>query len=153
MVRFKKILVPVDFSAGSREALDYALYLAGCCQGEVVVLHAWELPDFTSFGRVALAVRDESGHGLEEVMPREAERAMKEFMEPYRNRGAAARVRVEQGNPPKTIVRIAENEGFDLIVMGTEGLAHVPGFLIGSVTEKVVRSAPCPVLAVPVMNR
>lgn len=148
---FKKILVPVDFSDGSQAALDRALALAECCDAHVEVMHAWELPEFTSFGKVALAVRDEDGRRLEEVMPSEADRAMDAFLKPYRQRATRAIAqRIVEGNPAKAIVKLAEREGFDLIVMGTEGVAHIPGFLIGSVTEKVVRSAPCAVLAVPI---
>lgn len=157
MNRIQKILVPVDFSDGSRAALEAAIVLAEACGAGIDVLHVWDVPDYGGFETIALQVVAEGGearalgHWIRENVDEEMER----FLKPYLSGGKieeAARVvvrgRVESGRPHEVILRIAETEGVDLIALGTHGRGALARFVMGSVTDRILREAPCPVLAV-----
>jgi nucleotide-binding universal stress UspA family protein len=142
-MRYRKLLVPTDFSDGAREALEAAVDLAGP-DTSLLVLHAWDIPAaaMLSEGLVLTTMYADVPSAAEEALGRwrrEAERL------------GARRVesRLVHGPAWHQIVRAAEADpAIDLIVMGTHGRTGLKRALLGSVTEKVVRHAPCPVLAV-----
>jgi nucleotide-binding universal stress UspA family protein len=146
MTAIARIVVPVDFSAHADRAIDYAITLGkqfGAC---VELFHVVEDP-FGSGGwgsEVYLSDLD----GLRE-------RAMKEArtsLETRRSAIAAGSLplvaTVRMGHVAQTIVNYAKDVNADLIVMGTHGRTGLAHFIIGSVAERVVRLAPCPVLTV-----
>lgn len=148
MFSIKRILCPVDCSEGSRVALDYALDLAEKFGAQVELLHAWHV---TYHVRPDLSVWMQS-HGqrpITDVVAAEAKAQTEKFLEPL---GAEARqrlqVRVVEGEAAPTIVQTAQNEDCDLIVMGTHGRSGLSHLALGSVAERVVRRARCPVLTV-----
>lgn len=137
----RHILVPIDFSPYSEKALDYAIDLAKSLQARLTLLH---VVDTISWG-VAQA---------EAMIPpsvwQELETGIAEHMETFHQRTHDAGLQGEtltiRGTPFDTIIDIAKDRGVDLIVMGTHGRTGLPHVLVGSVTERVVRLAPCPVL-------
>jgi len=144
---FRRILAPIDFSSASAAAASYAAELAKGFGAKVHVLHAWEAPvylrpDLTVWsGEVSATLGDEIRHS--------AERAMLEFFEKMKFEGDPSFTHeVRQGTPYKTILAVAEAGSFDLLVMGTHGRTGLSHALLGSVAEKVVRHATCPVLTV-----
>lgn len=148
MKRIKKILCPVDFSKGSRAAVDYAHGLAQTLGANVELLHVWHL---TYHVRPDLSVWAET-HGqrpILEVVQADAEADLREFVE-----GLPDELRSQlethclQGEPALTIAKVAEEGAFDLIVLGTHGRTGVSHVALGSVAERVVRHAKCPVLTV-----
>jgi len=143
----RQILVPSDFSEPSRAALDYAAALARPLAASVDVLHVWEVPAFvppTAF--FELSGGDAS---LVEIMRRNAESQLADFVADATKRGVQVRAAfAELGPPSPTIAEFARHRGYDLIVIGTHGRTGLAHALIGSVAERVVRHAPCPVLAV-----
>jgi nucleotide-binding universal stress UspA family protein len=145
---FSKILAATDFSDDSNYALGYAEELARQFGAEITVVHVdqplapvmvSELSpglDFGAMSRIAEEQRTIALAQLEKTSARLREEGMK------------ARGLLKVGAPFLEIIRTAQAENFDLIVLGTHGhtgLAHV---LMGSVAERVVRKAPCPVLTV-----
>lgn len=145
---FKKILVPVDFSPSSKLALDYALALAEKFQASIEVLHCWEVPaylrpDLTVWsGEVSVTLADHAR--------REAEKGMQEFLADSRPKsgGPALASRIASGAPYSTILTAIDETGSDLVVMGTHGRTGLSHLVLGSVAEKVVRHARCPVMTV-----
>jgi len=145
--RYRKILVPVDFSAASCAALEHALFLAGRLDATIEVLHVWQTPDTMPPSTLRIAP-----HGIERGIGAHAraaaERALSEFCEPYADAGVPLRFELVFGQPVPVIRTRAEEGRHDLLVMGTHGRGGLPRLLLGSVAEELVRSAPCPVLTV-----
>ena len=137
-----KILVPVDFSASSRAALEYAALLGARLGAEVDVLHVWSPQHETDSKKELLRdfVRSGPGH------------TMMEWLASFELRGGvAAHGRLAPGAPgavPDTIVEVVESGAYDLVVMATHGRHGLSLLWRSSVSEKVVRSAPCPVITV-----
>lgn len=142
---WKKILCPVDFSAGSREALKLAARLAIEEDAVLVIAHVWMPPTYFLGETVGLppsVVAD---------VVNTAERELAEWQTEAETLGAR---RVESlfltGAPWHEIVGVAKNDQtIDLLVVGTHGRTGLRHALLGSVAEKIVRHAPCPTLVVP----
>jgi nucleotide-binding universal stress UspA family protein len=142
---FRKILCPIDFSPSSLAGLELALSLVGPEGGEVTVLHVVEFYFDPGFGEAVAFDLSE----VRERHRREAQRKLEEMI-PDRSRG---QVRLEtgvleSGGPYKEILRAAERDGSDLIVMGVAGRSATDVMFFGSTTNHVVRSASSPVLTV-----
>jgi nucleotide-binding universal stress UspA family protein len=144
MLTIRRILCPVDFSDFSRRALDLAFALAARSGAEIAALHvtAASFPPMAAFPEVpALFPLDAA------VMERlGAELAS--FVASSRTPDIPLRTVVAEGAPVTTILLEAEAQGADLIVMGTHGMGGFERWVLGSVAEKVLRKAPCPVLTV-----
>jgi universal stress protein A len=144
MLTIRRILVPVDFSAPSRAALEHATGLAERMDAELVVLHAWEQPAYLGPEGVVLSAPGVVHPGLEEVR-RAVEREVAQFVKGV-PLPAGTQVRVVQGKPHDAILAVAAEPGVDLVVMGTHGRSGLARMIVGSVAEAVIRHAPCPVL-------
>jgi nucleotide-binding universal stress UspA family protein len=139
----QRLLVPLDFSDPSQQALDYAIELAGPLQAGLTLLHVIQPilmrggPDIGADASLVLY--------LEEI-----EATMWQTIETHATRvraaGLACDALVIHGTPFQQIIDIATAKQIDLIVMGTQGHTGLQRFFLGSVAEKVVRMAPCPVL-------
>jgi nucleotide-binding universal stress UspA family protein len=141
MITLERILVPTDFSDYSRPAITYACELAKRFSAELQVLHVVPPPLIAGpyIGAVSDAVLQP------EVA---AKRELEELEDPGFQQVARVERVIRMGTPFVEIVRYAKENDIDLIVMGTHGRTGVVHALIGSVAEKVVRKAPCPVLTV-----
>lgn len=138
----EKILVPFDFSGHSRRALETARELAASYGGKLHVLHVIE-PVMEPHPYVPVHYRPE-GFDLPRLMSR-----VKEDLGPIVAEiaaGVSYEIGVDEGNPAWCIAETAEKVGADLIVIATHGRTGLGRFFLGSVTEKVVRTAGCPVL-------
>jgi nucleotide-binding universal stress UspA family protein len=147
---FARILVPTDFSPPSAAALATAKELAARFGASIHLLHVLEDPYATA--GFAAEVYGCLPPGLKEAWLKTAETQMlaafpEREREPFRATAAVA-----FGSSARTIVEYADANGFDLIVMGTHGRGGVAHLLIGSVAERVVRTAFCPVLTVREMG-
>lgn len=139
----KTILVPHDFGAGSDHALAYAVDLAKALGAELTVMHAFEIPmvgfpDGTLVATPELASRLLEGTNV----------GLQKAVELHGGSGVPMRTVVKQGPTWQTIVETAADLGVGMIVMGTHGRHGLPRALLGSVAEKVVRMAQCPVLTI-----
>ncbi len=145
---FKSILVPTDFSDSAIKALNYARSLAEMCQATLHVLHVVEKPH--------LAV------GGSEVLSFWAPELVQRLVRTAESKLAGLALEVEQaltvesaarvGVPHAEIVRYADENHIDMIVMGTHGRGAVGHMLLGSVAERVMRSASCPVMTLRHQN-
>lgn len=147
MYPFKRILVPVDFSTCSENALALATKVARQHEGTLIILHAWEAPHFPG-GDVLIHVPGLEADTLEKVAHEQAETALESFCESHCAAGDDVKRLLMTGNPYRVILDAMKAEAVDLIVMGAhgrEGLAHL---LMGSVASKVIHHATCPVLTV-----
>jgi nucleotide-binding universal stress UspA family protein len=142
-LEFKRILVPLDFSASSARALDYAYALAMRFDAALHLVHVCEVPSALtgSMDAYAIAYTDWS-----QRLGEEAEREL-EKLRP-RLAGITVSTEVLFGNPSRAIITAAETNDADLIVMGTHGHGPVMHVVMGNVAERVVRTAECPVLTV-----
>lgn len=139
----KTILVPTDFSDSSGSALAYAVKLAKSLGAELVVLHTYELPMIGFPDGTLVATAELTSRVLEG-----ARVALDAAVAKHAGAGVSLRTLVKQGESWRTIVDTAPEVGAGLIVMGTHGRSGLPRALLGSVAEKVVRMATCPVLTV-----
>jgi nucleotide-binding universal stress UspA family protein len=140
-----KILVPVDFSPHAERAFQYAMALAQRSGARLELLHVMEDPFVT--GAWSLETYVPNVVELLQELVDGAERRLTTMKQSATARGVATEIAViTGGRPAHTIVEFAEQGGFDLIVMGTHGRTGVAHVVIGSVAERVVRRAPCPVL-------
>jgi nucleotide-binding universal stress UspA family protein len=151
MSSVRTIIVPIDFSETSREALRMACALAPAAQREIHLLHV--IPDPLRVPGL------ESAAGIEyyaEVERTWKERAQQQLQSVAADEGLPADqviTVVLMGHPARLIVEYAEEQRADLIVIGTQGEGAVTRFLLGSVAERVVRHAIVPVLTVPPRGR
>jgi len=139
MSAIKTILHPTDFSPQSGRAFQVARALARDYGARIILLHVRELQLVLSgqFGSVDVAP-GEHGKSLQDKLEQ-----MKRANEPE-----VAEVLIAEGDPATEILALAANKSCDLIVMGTHGRAGLGRILLGSVAERVVRKAHCPVLTV-----
>ncbi len=141
---FNKILVPIDFSERSITVLRYAVYVAGKFEAELNVIFVVE--DLSSM--FEFSVPHISSDIQEEEMKRGAAKKMEDFLNENLNSSVASKSKVLIGHVVEEIIRFAEAEGIDLIIMGTHGYKGLERMLLGSVVEKVLRLSPCPVLTI-----
>lgn len=139
----KTILVPTDFGEASDCAVEYALELAKALGSEIVLLHAFEIPAVGFPDGALIATAEMTNRVLEG-----AQVGLDRQVAQYEGRGVAMRSVIKQGDAWRSVVGTAEELGADLIVMGTHGRKGLPRALLGSVAEKVVRTAHCPVLTI-----
>lgn len=148
MHAIRKILVPVDFSEPSRVALEYAAQWASPFGAKVDVLHVWQAPAFIPLP--SLPEASPADAAMVELVRKAAEQALARFVADAQKGGIVVREALsEPGSPAHTIVDVAKKGRYDLLVLGTHGHTGLAHALIGSVAERVVRHASCPVLTVP----
>ncbi len=145
MIRLAKLLVPTDFSEDSEQAARYAVELAKRFQAEIHCIHVVDIPaDLLSTSAYYMTgpseafldqIREESKKNLEAFAEKNLE-------------GTQVRTAFLEGSPFVEIIRYARNQEIDLVVIATHGRTGLRHVLFGSVAEKVVRKAPCPVLLV-----
>jgi nucleotide-binding universal stress UspA family protein len=145
MTNIRRLLVPVDFSENSRIALEWAMAFADKLDADVVLFHAFEMPDVMKepAQRHGLLNKDMIGRAKEEVV-----KELQAFADKYDEDKISVAPEIGEGKPFVEIIQAAKTYDVDLIVMGTHGRTGLRSMLIGSVAEKVVRKAPCPVLTV-----
>ena len=139
----KTILVAVDFSSNSARALEYAHTLATRFEASLHLIHVCEVPSVTTGSMDAYAIAYSS---WSQQLSDEAERELLKVLPTLT--GVTTTTEVLFGNPARAIVAAATGRKSDLIVMGTHGHGPVMHALMGNVAERVVRTAPCPVLTI-----
>ena len=147
MVEIRRILCPTDFSDSSRHALEHAIVIAGWYGSQIVGLHvgnpmvllsiALPVPPFPSLSVPGDTNRQRLGEDV------------RTWLSPATAAGLQTNVIVDEGNPAGRILDHASSLRPDLIVMGTHGQSGFERLLLGSVAEKVIRKATCPVMTVP----
>jgi nucleotide-binding universal stress UspA family protein len=150
---FNKILVPLDGSEHSLRALEIAIQIAKKFNGKITLIHVYSVsvrpvivpepstltPSIpimapTEYSRVAEAVREAGAR----ILASGKDKAKAE--------GVDVEIMLREGHVVQEIVKAAEEGKFDLIVMGARGISKIKELILGSVSDGVVRNAPCPVL-------
>jgi universal stress protein A len=145
MKRFRRILHPSDFSPASGPAFARALEMAKLNRAELLIVHVLT-PAATMMGDgyISPQVYDQ----LQRSIQTAAQRRIEALVRRARKAGLRVRTQLIEGSPSEAIVRAARAKRADLIAMGTHGRGGVAKLFLGSVAERVVGTAPCPVLTV-----
>ena len=142
MISINRILVPTDFSEHGLSALNYAATFADEFSASVDLFHVIEpIP-------VGATLTHGIGARVQDEIRKAAEQQMEALNGEWQKHSFSVRRSVVEGHPFVEIVRKARECEADVIVMGTHGRGAVTHMLLGSVAERVVREAPCPVLTV-----
>ncbi|WEL17021.1 MULTISPECIES: universal stress protein [unclassified Halorhabdus] len=136
---YDRILVPTDGSDGIEPVIEHALELAAVHNATV---HGLYVLDTATMSRMPM---DTSWEAVSGMLREEAEQALTEIEE-LAGEAVTVETTLVEGAPSREIVARAENAAVDLIVMGTHGRGGLNRLLLGSVAERVIRSAPVPVL-------
>ena len=145
-----KILLAVDGSSFALEASEYVGKLASkMADAEVTALYVKDIgfPMVSFMGEPGAEVLPD-GPAIQEQLTRAADSALIRTQEVLQSLGQRPILRSEWGRPSTTICKIADEEDFGLIVMGSSGLGQIAGILLGSVSDQVVHKSTVPVLIV-----
>jgi nucleotide-binding universal stress UspA family protein len=148
MIALETILLPTDGSECSRKALTYALSFAQRFGARIVALHVVERRWEEQSQRASGELRPEVIRKAQERHAEEVRQILAEVGNVGAKVGVAVETKVMNGAPVEQIVRMAQGFPVDLIIMGTHGRTGISHVFLGSVAERVVRYAPCPVLTV-----
>jgi nucleotide-binding universal stress UspA family protein len=143
-MEIRQIVAPIDFSAYSKHAVAWAFTLAQKFGAKLLLLHVVELPAYPIEGLPPSRL----GGTLLEDLERQAEADLAKVMPEAPGLEGEVTRRVAVGVPYRKIVEVAQAENADLIVMATHGRTGLSHLFMGSVAERVVRTAPCPVLTI-----
>ena len=140
-INIRKILCPIDFSKHADLVVEWAIHLAQEHDSELLLLHAYHLPvEFQQLEGAYLPA------DFWDSVKEEAERSLATYAERVRATSVSVREIVREGYPASVIQEEAREENADMIVMGSRGLSGLKHLLLGSIAERVVQKAHCPVL-------
>ncbi|GAB6193387.1 universal stress protein [Desulfocastanea catecholica] len=140
MKEIKRIVVPVDFSKITAKLIDYSTYMAEKLSATIHFIHAVTYMTGDAMIGAPFAVEYEA------KMLADAQTKMANLLEDNREKAPGCTGEVVVGDPVDTIVDTAKGKEADLIIIGTHGTKGLEKILLGSVTERVLKRAPCPVL-------
>ena len=147
MIQIKRVLCPTDFSECAEHALKYAIELARRFESKLYLLHVLDtrvyghLEPFASTVWSIYDAKEQAAKGIAEIIPEQERKALH------------SESQIREGTPFVEIIKFAREAEIDLIVLGTHGRTGLSHMLMGSVAEKVVRKAPCPVLTIRPSNK
>ena len=144
MLVIDRILCPIDFSGVSQRAVQHAARIAGWYESEVDLLHV-----VASVAPPAVLADYPSSIKLDANARQQMVEQTQRYGEPLAAAGVPFTTTVEEGDTVGTILDQARARGSDLVVMGTRGSSGFERLLLGSISEKVLRTAQCPVLTIP----
>lgn len=151
---FGKILVPVDFSACSEEAFRTAMQLARVFNADVLLLHVIDTKSLNMLNELGLATASQARSQIKRLR-HHARLNARRLHQSSEVKGITIRRLLTEGSPFAEIAKMARMENVDLVVMGSYGgtVGSVDKIFFGSTAEKVVRTAGCPVLTVPLPTK
>jgi len=136
---FPNILVAVDGSESAKKAFEKSIYLAQKCNSRIDLVHV-----------VQCEVGGDSANTFEKIdeLKEKAKKMLEEYKIQASSKNVPIQITVMQGDPAKVIIELAKAKNYDLIIMGTRGRTAFQELLIGSVSQKVMHHASCPVMVV-----
>lgn len=148
---FKTVLVPVDFSPCSDEAFRVACRIARLCGAMLIVLHVIDTSALAALRRLGLLAVPSEAAPQRRRLRHHARLKVRQLLESKEAEGLDITRTIVEGAPFVEIAKLARTETIDLVVMGSYGgrSGSVDKIFFGSTAEKVVRTAGCPVLTVP----
>lgn len=147
MIEVRRVLCPVDFSDFSRRALDHAIAVARWYKARLSVLHVYHVPVADMALSPLPAPASMAGFILSPADRERLMRELKAFVPPETSKTVPVECRVAEGHVASEI--LAEASTADFVVLGTHGRSGFERLMLGSVAEKVLRRATCPVLTIP----
>ncbi len=144
---FRKILIATDGSEYTKKAVDHGIELAINIGAK---LHAIYVIDTRAYGSIPLSASMEYTYS---ILRQEGDTAIKYVADRAEAAGLEAEGIIAEGHPAEEIIKYAEENSIDLIVMGTLGKSGLDRFLLGSVADKVIRNSRIPVIAVPAKEK
>jgi universal stress protein A len=148
-LNLEQILVPTDFSENSKKALLYAVRIAQRNNSSLLLFHAFQAPEFVPEVQKDFSCNFSDGLSkLFEAARQRSEQRLVGLSREVQRSNIKVKTLQRLGKSYVEIVKVAEDENVDLIVMATHGYTGLKHFLLGSTTERVVKIAPCPVLVV-----
>ena len=144
---YEKILLPTDGSENSERAAEHAIQLGSKSGAEILVLYVVETPRF-------MGIRSAEKTELKSKLEQEGQKTFDDISNMLKENGGKCQkdvslnLKFKEGSPSDIILKTIDEENIDLVVMGTSGKHGLNRFLLGSVAENTMRSAPCPVLVV-----
>jgi nucleotide-binding universal stress UspA family protein len=147
-MEFRRILLPVDGSENSEQTIDYALRIAEKEKAELIILHVSDSKRFTSLPDQSFENDEQVDAETEGNKIVNRVRSLIEEKEAYSEDIRISTITVD-GHPSETILKVATIKEADMIVIATSGKHMINRFLLGSVTEKIIRQSKIPVLVVP----
>ena len=146
---YKKILLPTDGSENAKRAAEQAIQIGSRSGAEILVLNVVETPRFRG-------IRSVDKTELRKEVEQDVQRVFDEYSNMLAGimgggkcqKDVKLDLKFKEGSPADKILKTIDEENIDLVVMGTSGRHGVNRFLLGSVAENTMRSAPCPVLVV-----
>ena len=148
MTMWKKLLVPHDFSPCAERALGTAVELANVHGSELALVHVSQLPANLPLDTLVTPAGGAAPLRVDEYTTRGARRQLEAIAAPLRLAGLAVSTLAVTGEVAEQILSLATEIGADALVVGTHGRQGMSRLLLGSVAEKVLRSAPVPVVCV-----
>ncbi|MDR2829964.1 MAG: universal stress protein [Methanobrevibacter sp.] len=141
---YKKILVPTDGSKFSEKSEEHALFLAEAVGAEVIGLSVVDIKFFNDLPA------EDTIYEINQILKEESKKNLDRFKDIKREKSSNIKIRtiMIEGFPADTILEVAKKEDVDLIVIGSSGRTGLQKFLMGSVADKVVKTAKCNVLVV-----
>jgi nucleotide-binding universal stress UspA family protein len=140
---FQHILVPIDFSEHADRALDYAMAWCRQCHAHLTLIHVIQ-----SLSDVGIDLTPALPAAHLESLEAELTQHMKGYLQRVEDAGVTGDLIMAHGGPFEKTIEVVQARQIDLIIMGSHGRTGVGHLLLGSMAEKLVRLAPCPVLVV-----
>ncbi len=141
MAEIKKVVVPVDFSSTTNKVVDYAMMVADKLGAEVLFFHA--INDFQGYDMMLV---HPSFIGMTKDLEKESKERINSLVDEYKGREYGVGGDVAIGDAAEEIIKYAQEQNADMIIIGTHGVKGLEKILMGSTAERVVKNAPCPVL-------
>ncbi len=142
---YKKILVPLDGSAPAMKAAEQAIQIAARFEAKLTLFYV--CPNFNFMNEFSIHAAIDYTQ-LREDFTLQGEKILEEALLKFSEPGLTVNKKLAWGYPSEEIIREAKEGGYNLIVTGSRGLSTVKGYLMGSVSNRVTKHAPCPVLVV-----
>jgi len=139
---YKRILIPTDGSDTAKKAVLHGVELASRLGAEVCGLYVIDISAFAGIPTEAV------WESMRSLLEEEGKKALDVIEKAAKEKNVRVELILKEGIPPEDITSTAKEKNVDIIVIGTAGRTGINRFLLGSVTEKVVRTASCPVLVI-----
>lgn len=143
---YKKILVPLDGSDRSNKALFHTVELASKLGSKITLMHV--VPSLPPYVNTAVDRLGQAQQSIIEELMRNGKEMLQQYASSISDKGIEVESITVMGQPADEIIEKATLEEYDLIVIGSRGLGEIKGYLMGSVSNRVSRHAPCPVLII-----
>ncbi|NLA73889.1 MAG: universal stress protein, partial [Deltaproteobacteria bacterium] len=143
-IRFDRIVVGCDFSEDSNLALEYGLALAQEYQSDIYMVHVLETPRYSDIPRSVQDAREQ----IRKSLHKQLKEKLESLVPPDAYNWCKPKTRLVSGIAHEELVKFADVEDIDLIIMGVRGHSLVGSFFVGATTERVIRKAGCAVLSV-----